>query len=250
MQPEPSATQGAGAGAKVVPVTSNPFKTKPAPSVGSAALATSPVAQQSAPQLEPQLGNAEVEIPEVKPAQPEETGDINKMVDKAFEDELKSTARTEAQTIQIDTLSKVISGCSALATAATGLAISAKDSAAQSDEIDPAKRLGAQVKARSANVRPVDLARQAESDDFDRVGLEGSTDKSKGNVELPKEEPSVAAVGSGNPFLKDRPAKVSKSLGPSDDGSVVPVPDQIRKLADSIASFAKPVKSGSKQEKF
>ena len=238
-----------GMGAKIVPVTSNPFKKNPKPAVESAVSDTSSIAQKAVSEL----GAKEVEIPDVNPVQPTEAK-INEMVDKAFEDELKSTTRSEAPTIQLDQLSKVIGGSALAATAATGLAaLTGSDSApgAQSASAEA----GAQINPRAANIRPVDLARQAQSDEFDRVAPEGSTSPTKAENEL-TEKSSAPAKTSGtsprpeNPFLKNRPEKISKALEAIEDGSVVPVPDQIRKLSDSIASFARPVKGEAKQEKF
>jgi uncharacterized protein involved in exopolysaccharide biosynthesis len=83
---------------------------------------------------------------------------------------------------------------------------------------------------RASSVRPVDLAKAAE-ESFDRVE--------------PKDETREKRV---NPFLKDRKPKepiddASENPEPADDTrSSAPVPDQIKKLSNAIASFAKPIK--------
>jgi hypothetical protein len=86
---------------------------------------------------------------------------------------------------------------------------------------------------RASSVRPVDLAKAAE-ESFDRVE--------------PKDETREKRV---NPFLKDRKPKesiddASENSEPANDTrSSAPVPDQIKKLSNVIASFAKPIKPKS-----
>ncbi len=211
-----------------------------------------------------------VEIPEVDLT--EEQSGLNKMVDQAFEEELKSTSRVEAQTIQLDALSKALgSNMNPIPpmqevdlSAPVSSELAAKEPAVEETVAEEPSKRGAQIKPRSANIRPVDLARQAQSDEFDRVkknsgSSEPSISKKVGNDSTPP-----AALPDGNPFLKNRNLTPSASVKPSSvktpapssvansDASVIPVPDQIRKLSDSIASFATPVKSqaGSKTEKF
>ena len=236
------------------PVVKEPVVKAPETSVEPAKLAkpASAVASSTTPKELP-----EVEVPGAKPEKPD--GEFNKMVDKAFEGETKS--RVEAQTVQLDVLSKVLGGTTAgalgagaLGAAAAGLTSPASASPATTPSTPatpptPASPpRGAQIKPRSANVRPVDLARQAEKETNPTAKTPEPTEKTPELRDKTKDLISQP----GNPFLKDRSATSGSSAKATskatnakktEDAAVVPVPDQIRKLSDSIASFAKPVKS-------
>ena len=113
---------------------------------------------------------------------------------------------------------------------------------------------------RPERVRPVELAKQSDKDAFDRVVPESSKEADSPRVEAnltediaePSEKTKELIGQGGNPFLKNRSGKAGStssststpaSSTPLEEATIVPVPDQIRKLSDSIASFAKPIKS-------
>ena len=259
-------------GATILPTSNQLAAPSPAPSVEPAELLKAAAAQASS---KPQSATPMIEIPDVEPQQPE--GNFTKMVDKAFENEDETKSRLEAQTIQLDVLSKVLGATGAAG--AAGLAAKAVAGTQETELPNPsakqatsAKR-GAQILPRSENVRPVDLARQADNDGFDRVEpaisktVPGPLDEMSLTEEIPEPSDKTKNLLSqgGNPFLRDRSSasksseKASSEKAPSapapsafnDDVMIQPVPDQIRKLSDSIASFAKPIKGGGLgKEKF
>lgn len=248
----------AGAGAKIVPAGKNPTASSPGAAVDPAMLVKAATKQSS---TTTQFESSKVEIPKdestgIELKQPE--GEFNKMVDKAFEGETKS--RLETQTVQLDVLSKVLGGTGLAGSAGLQTGTQDGELSEQTAELTAPPKRGAQIKPRSANIRPVDLARQSEKEGFDRVDPEGlKTADSSPRVETNPSETIEAkdlASQQSNPFLKDSSsASSSTEKAPStfqEEAAVVPVPDQIRKLSDSIASFARPVKGtdGSGKESF
>ena len=280
-------------GATILPANKEATPTSPGRSVDPAMLLkaasaqSASTAQLEAPKIEtskietskveiskietPKIETPKIEIPDVEPKQPE--GDFTKLVDKAFEDETKS--RVEAQTIQLDVLSKVLGTTGAAGAAgAVGLAGLAASSSAQQQDTElsnptttqaasartSAPQRGAQIMPRPESVRPVELAKQSDKDAFDRVVPESSKEADSPRVEAnltediaePSEKTKELIGQGGNPFLKNRSGKAGStssststpaSSTPLEEATIVPVPDQIRKLSDSIASFAKPIKS-------
>jgi uncharacterized protein involved in exopolysaccharide biosynthesis len=89
----------------------------------------------------------------------------------------------------------------------------------------------AELTRRGPSTRPVDLAKSVESDDstFVRINLDGKSEAGDAN--------SPTNFG-GNVFLNDR----KPSQGSEEASDDMPVPDQIKKLSDSISKFAKPIK--------
>jgi len=140
-------------------------------------------------------------------------------VEKAFEPELNTIARPESPTIDLASINS---------------AFDLDDENGMAKGIDvskPGAQAGraAQIKPRSANIRPVNLIK--DSDEFDRNLKEPGT-----------EEPPQKREFKENPFLKDRIRKKQESaLAKEDDSAVVPMPEQIKKLSESIANFAKPI---------
>ena len=275
-------------GATILPANKEATPTSPGRSVDPAMLLkaasaqSASTAQLEAPKIETskvetskveisKIETPKIEIPDVEPKQPE--GDFTKLVDKAFEDETKS--RVEAQTIQLDVLSKVLGTTGAAGAAgAVGLAGLAASSSAQQQDTElsnptttqaasartSAPQRGAQIMPRPESVRPVELAKQSDKDAFDRVVPESSKEADSPRVEAnltediaePSEKTKELIGQGGNPSLKNRSGKAGStssststpaSSTPLEEATIVPVPDQIRKLSDSIASFAKPIKS-------
>ena len=87
-----------------------------------------------------------------------------------------------------------------------------------------------ELKRRGPNARPVDLAKSVDSDDSTFVRISLDEDSSAAGSSEP--------VG-GNPFLKNRQSSGTTN---NSEESAMPVPEQIKKLSDSIANFAKPIK--------
>ena len=260
-------TSSAKTGATILPTKKDPTPESPGRSVDPAMLLKASSAQSAS---KAQLATPKIEIPDIESKQPE--GDFTKLVDKAFENETKS--RVEAQTIQLDVLSKVLgsAGATGLATSAALATVQDTDPADQTakqamspGQTKSAKR-GAQIMPRPESIRPVDLAKQSDKAGFDRVTPEISKEAKNSSTPVVADQTEETAEPSektrnllsqgGNPFLKDRPDTSSFSSAPAsktvEEATVVPVPDQIRKLSDSIASFAKPIKPAgdSLKEKF
>ncbi len=105
----------------------------------------------------------------------------------------------------------------------------------------------ANLTRRGPNVRPVDLIRSADDEDstFVRINLSGIESKPKSNSPGSTQSAGIPSANTqnANPFLKDRSPNLTHggqtSEDPDDAGSI-PIPEQIRKLSDSIAKFANP----------
>lgn len=111
-----------------------------------------------------------------------------------------------------------------------------------------------ELKRRQPSVRPVDLVKSVEPDST-RDGATIVLSETPGNFKPPQPESdagletptSVPRSWDSNPFLKDRSTTNQAQTDPKIskpeklDETDLPVPEQIKKLSETIANFAKPV---------
>jgi hypothetical protein len=89
---------------------------------------------------------------------------------------------------------------------------------------------------RGPNVRPVDLAKSVVDDDATFVRVTQKPTPKDDKADQPSDHQPTR---SPNPFLKDRKSSSDSSSNEPDSNTAVP--EQIKKLSESIANFAKPI---------
>lgn len=115
-------------------------------------------------------------------------------------------------------------------------------------------KLAAEMKRRNPNVRPVDLAKSTDESASSFVRVEPKSDQTSTGDKVPYENPFLKnpavskkseqapeATASASDDLKQIEESLKQSAMANDE-AVIPVPDQIRKLSNTIANFAAPIK--------
>ena len=174
-------------------------------------------------------------------AETAETVSAAALVDQAFANEVATpvakpaVGRTSAETVPMGKGSQKIDVSKIFPTASkaqTGAGIETKKSSSQHE-----------LQRRRPNVRPVDLAKSVEENGTSFVRVKPAEPKA-GRSENPflKEKNKTEAVDPGESKRSEAiDTLIKDSIGKSDDAAMLPVPEQIRKLSDSIANFAKPI---------
>ncbi|MFK7766291.1 MAG: hypothetical protein AB8B55_03535 [Mariniblastus sp.] len=148
----------------------------------------------------------------------------------------------------------------------------------------PASEVLADLQRRPPSVRPVDLAKSGQENDafvrteeskepkenqpyvnpFLKNDRASSTDSKKsakisvsakeqgpaGKTTSSKEINRVELSKSENKSVREILAQMEESIGNSKDEAIVPIPEQIRKLSDSISNFAKPIAEPKNNDEF